>query len=136
MSIETSTATSATQAVKTATAKSGVELSVVPYYNKKDGTLSLALKVTVSSVTQYMTLSAGNQLGTITQPETTLKAVSTYLRMTPAQVAVVGGLTIESVTDNAIGIPGDNYLSKTGRATKQKGELIIIVKPAIIEFDT
>lgn len=127
-------ATSATQAAKTATAKSGVELEVVPYYSKKDGTLSMALKVTISTVTRLITLSAGNQLGTITQPETTLKTVNTYLRMTPAQVAVVGGLTIESVTDNAAGLPADNYLAKTATTTKQKEELVIIVKPAVIEF--
>ena len=128
-------AATATQSVKTATAKSGVELEVVPYYSSREGTLSLALKVNVSNVTRFLTLSAGNQIGSITQPETILKTVDTYLRMTPSQVAVIGGLSLESHTDSSYGLPADTWLTKTASSATAKEELVIIVKPAVIEFE-
>ncbi|MDY0383721.1 hypothetical protein [Trichlorobacter sp.] len=128
----TSGATAAT--AKTATAKAGVTMNFTPYYNKKQQMLTLNLKVDVEGVNRYLTISAGSQLGSFQQPETTKKSVETFLRMKPQQVAVIGGLVYEMNDDNVNGLPTDTYLTKNVTGKKEKEELVIVVKPTIIEF--
>lgn len=128
-------ATSATQGVQTATAQSGIVLEVIPSYNKLDGTLYMPLKVMVSNINRMVTLSAGNQVGTFTQPEITYKSINAFLRMTPSQVAVIGGLTTSSKVDSSSGLPGDTLLTKTASTTTSNEQLVVIVKPAVIEFE-
>ena len=123
-----------TQAVKTATAKAGVEMELFPIYNKADGTLSLALKASILGVTRFISLEAGQQIGRITQPETTKKSIDTYLRMTPSQVAIIGGLVFDRATNSAAGLPADSYMTKAYKAEHEREELVVIVKPTVLEF--
>lgn len=127
---------SASQSVKTDKAKDGVEMEISPFYNKLDGSLTIGLKISLMGVVRMLDLSAGQQIGQITQPETTRKNVDTYLRMAPTQVAVIGGLVLEKKGDSVSGLPGDSYLTKNVVKSKSKEELVIVVKPTIIEFES
>ncbi|WP_224962533.1 type II secretion system protein GspD [Geomonas subterranea] len=131
----TQQATTATAGFTSKTAKSGVEIEIVPYYNKAEGSLSMALKVDVTGVTQMVTLQAGQQLGTVTQPEETVKSLENFLRFSPSHIAVIGGLTYEKLNNTSSGMPGDSYLTKTYGRSTQKTELVLVVKPTIFEFD-
>lgn len=123
-----------TQSAKTATAKQGVQLVVMPYYAKKEGTLSLQLQISVLGVTRFLTLDAGSQLGKFTQPETTKKSIESFVRMTPAQTAIIGGLVYERTSNETSGLPGDTYLTKNTNKETEKEELVVVIKPTIIEF--
>jgi type II secretory pathway component GspD/PulD (secretin) len=114
-------------------AKTGVVLEITPHYNAKAKTLGVNLDAGVYGVTRFINLSAG-QLGILTQPEVTKKQVKTYLRMTADQVAVVGGLTYDKDADNIAGLPGDTYLTKTKQTVTEREELVIVVKPTVVEF--
>lgn len=114
-------------------AKSGVTFDVTPFWSRAQGTLSVALKVGVYGVNRFLDLNAGN-LGSFSQPETTKKSIETYLRITPTQVAVIGGLVYDQYTGSAAGLPGDTYLTKTMQATTQREELVVLLKPTIFEF--
>ncbi|MEM4134392.1 MAG: hypothetical protein QXV73_04270 [Candidatus Micrarchaeia archaeon] len=136
VSLSTSNTTTGT-ALGTATsdkAKSGVELEMVPYYDKLSDTLSINLKVVVSEVIRLINLNAGQQIGTLTQPEVSLKTVNTQLRLTPEQVIILGGLIYEKGYTNTSGLPFDSVLTKEMVQSKSKEELVILVKPTIIEF--
>ncbi len=133
-SLTSQTATIA-QGFKTTTAKSGVELDITPYYSKSDGSLTIALKINVLGVNRYVTLSAGSQMGIISQPETSKKTVETTLRMSPWQVAIIGGLVNEQTNYSSTGLPLDTTLTKSYGNTKTKEELVVVVKPSIIEFE-
>lgn len=126
--------TSSTQATaETATAKSGVTMEILPRWSREEGTLTVSLKIDVLGVTRFLQLSAGN-LGVFTQPETTKNSISTTLRLTPYQVGVIGGLIFDKTGGTATGLPGDNYLSKSFNGTKEKEELVVLVKPTVYEF--
>lgn len=131
----TQQATTATAGFTSATAKSGVEIEIVPYYNKAEGSLSMALKVDVTGVTQMVTLQAGQQLGTVTQPEETIKSLENFLRFSPDHIAVIGGLTYEKLNNTSSGMPGDSYITKTYGRSSQKTELVLVVKPTVFEFE-
>lgn len=127
--------TTATAGFKSSTAKSGVEMEIIPYYNKQEGSLSIALSVKVLGVTQMVTLQAGQQFGTINQPETTTKSLENFLRMTPSHIAIIGGLTYEKLNNTSSGIPGESYATKTYQNNVSKNELVMVVKPTVYEFE-
>jgi len=131
----TQQSSTATAGFTSATAKSGVEIEIVPYYNKAEGSLSMSLKVDVTGVTQMVTLQAGQQLGTVNQPEETVKSLENFLRFSPSHIAVIGGLTYEKLNNTKVGLPGENYLSKNYAGSMQKTELVLVVKPTIFEFE-
>ena len=131
----TQQSSTATAGFTSATAKSGVEIEIVPYYNKAEGSLSMSLKVDVTGVTQMITLQAGQQLGTVNQPEETVKSLEDFLRFAPSHIAIIGGLTYEKTNNTSSGLPGENYLSKNYAATTVKNELVLVVKPTIYEFE-
>jgi hypothetical protein len=127
--------TTPTQAVKTAVAKSGVEVDIAPLYNKEDGTITCTLKVSVLGINSYVILSAGTQIGQITQPQTTKKTIDTTLLMSPTQVAIIGGYVTDQVNESSKGLPTDSLLTKSYSTSKQKSELVVVVKPSVIEFE-
>jgi type II secretory pathway component GspD/PulD (secretin) len=129
----TGTTTTTLSQTQSDVAKTGVVLEITPHYNAKAKTLGVNLDAGVYGVTRFINLSAG-QLGILTQPEVTKKQVKTYLRMTVDQVAVVGGLTYDKDADNIAGLPGDTYLTKTKQTVTEREELVIVVKPTVVEF--
>lgn len=135
--ISLSTSGTAGTVIGTATsdkAKSGVEMEITPWYSRDSGTLTLTLKVGVYEVIKLVTLEAGVQIGQITQPVVTKKYVETYLRLTPGQVALLGGLSYEKNMQSASGLPLDTYLTKTVGNTRNREELIILIRPSVINF--
>lgn len=124
----------ATQATaETEDATTGVELNVLPHYSKSLGTLGVDLNVQVSDVTRFLDLSAGN-LGTLQQPERTTKEIKTFIRMTPHQIAVIGGLSRSRGDDAVAGLPGNTYLNKGKSQASEREQLVIVVRPLIVEF--
>lgn len=128
-------AATATQSVKTEKAKSGVEMDILPQYNKQEGVLTMALKISVLGVTRFLSLEAGQLIGRITQPETTRKSIETYLRMSPYQTAVIGGLVYDKNSNTATGLPGETLATKAYNSNEDREELVVVVRPTVIEFE-
>jgi type II secretory pathway component GspD/PulD (secretin) len=114
-------------------AKTGVVLEITPHYNAMARTLGVDIDAGVYGVTRFIDLSAG-LLGILTQPEVAKKQVSTYLRMAVGQIAVIGGLTHNRDANTIAGLPIDTYLTKTRQTITEREELVIVVKPTIVEF--
>ena len=55
--------------------------------------------------------------------------------MSPWQVAIIGGLVNEQTNYSSTGLPLDTTLTKSYGNTKNKEELVVVVKPSIIEFE-
>ena len=128
-----SVATSTLSQTQSDVAKTGVVLEITPYYDATTKTLSFSLEVGVFGVTRFINLQAG-QFGILSQPEITKKTVKTYLKMSTDQIAIIGGLIYDKLSSNVSGLPIDSYLTKTKQDTVEKEELVIIVKPTVVEF--
>ena len=128
------TATSNT--VETATVKSGVTMDLTPYYNRSDKTIAMKLKINVSDFLQYVQLNAGS-LGTLSQPEIATRLITTSLRMSPSQVAVIGGLKYTKKANGSSGlsfIPRETFLTHTTNENETQEELVVVIKPTVFEF--
>ena len=91
------TALGSTQTEK---ADDGIEVDMTPRYDASANTVTIDMKLSIKAVLAFNQLSAGNQLGTLTQPTTADRSFTDILRMRPGQTVVVGGLQYDSVTND------------------------------------
>ncbi len=132
-----STSSSATVGTAdTSTANSGIKLSLSPRYNYRTGQVTISVKLDVDSVLGFNNLSAGSQLGTLTQPTTQKETLTDIVPLLPGQSAVIGGLRYKTISDNRQGLP---WLAQNGMASKDlqlnDEEMLIVLRPTITVYD-
>lgn len=130
-STTTSSATAPIGTTTTSTAKSGVTVKMKPRYDNDANLVSLDLNLEVSAVLNQNQLSAGNQIGTLTQPTTQDQTFNASLRLRPGETAVVGGVRYLSTQTGWSGpaIAGLEATSKNN--TNAVNEMFIVVRPTI-----
>lgn len=122
---------------KTAKANEGLTLEMVPSFDAAANTVTVSMEMALEAVIAFNELSAGNQLGTLTQPTTAKRAFNDTLRVRPGQTVVVGGLTYDSVTDNKggpISLKGSRWERQTMKVTRQS--MFIVVRPTVLSLGT
>jgi len=80
-------------------------------------------------------LSAGSQIGSLSQPTTATRSFNDILRMRPGETVVVGGITYESTTKSNSGpleTRGTDMDSKQLQITKTT--MFIIIRPTVRTF--
>ena len=120
---------------KTATADDGVDLKLTPSYDASANTLSLDLDLSLKTVLAMTQLSAGSQIGSLSQPTTATRSFNDILRMRPGETVVVGGITYESTTKSNSGpleTRGTDMDSKQLQITKTT--MFIIIRPTVRTF--
>jgi type II secretory pathway component GspD/PulD (secretin) len=85
---------------RTATANDGITLKMTPTFNALNSSVTINMDLAIESVLGFVELSAGNQLGTLTQPNRAERTFNDVIRIRPGQTVVVGGLIYDSVTRN------------------------------------
>lgn len=85
---------------KTATANDGITLEMLPSFDAFSNTVSVSIDLSIQAVVGNNTLSAGSQLGSLSQPTTAERAFNDIIRVRPGQTVVVGGLTYDSIGDS------------------------------------
>jgi hypothetical protein len=102
-----------------------------PRYDHDSSLVSLDLNLQVSAVLGQNNLSAGNQLGTLTQPTTQDQTFNATLRLRPGETAVVGGVRYLSKVKNAIGPAVENLALAMNDDTTSVNEMFIVVRPTV-----
>jgi type II secretory pathway component GspD/PulD (secretin) len=136
--VTTTTSTSSTSALgssKTDKAEDGITVELTPVYDSAANSVTVDLKLAIKAVVAFNELSAGNQLGKLTQPTTAERSFTDTLRLRPGQTVVVGGLTYDSVSDNRgapIFLTGSRLESQSLTVNRQS--MFIVVKPSILRL--
>jgi MSHA biogenesis protein MshL len=129
------------------TVPEGVIINVLPSIDLDDRTISLALRPSITSVTDFKTdpaaafvaSIAGNPDITSEIPEMSVQEIDSVIRMRSGQAIVMGGLLEDKVVGEIEGIPGLNELPIGGalfrknRNYVQKTELVIFLKATILD---
>lgn len=96
-----SNSTTTTGSTKTDKAKDGVTLKMLPRYDAESNIVSIKFNLSQQGVLGLIELSAGNQLGKITQPSTSDSSLeNSMLELRPGDAAIIGGLTFDSISRN------------------------------------
>ena len=121
---------------QTSTANAGLKLKLQPDYNYRTGLVTITVKLSLESVLGFNQLSAGSQLGSMTQPTTQKESLTDVVPMLPGQSAIIGGLRYKTLSNNQQGIP---WLDKHGMASNNKQiddeEMIIVLRPTVTVYD-
>lgn len=118
---------------------SGIVLDVTPQIDQ-GGVVTLHIHPSVSAVNEKSkTLVVSNQISSLPLAASSIQESDNVVRARSGQVIVIGGLMKESTTDENAGIPLLSDLPVIGalfkhkRVVKIKQELVILLKPTVIE---
>jgi hypothetical protein len=132
---DTTTTTAAIGSTKTAKADDGITVELTPTYDAAANTVTIDLKLSIKAVVAFNELSAGNQIGKLTQPTTADRSFTDTLRMRPGQTVMVGGLTYDSISSNR---GGPVFLQQTSlesqSLTVNRQTMFIVVRPTVLKL--
>ena len=120
---------------------SGIALDVTPQISK-DGNVTLHIHPTVSEVTdQQKNLTVSGETDVLPLAFSEIRESDSIVKARSGQIIVIGGLMRNSMTDESFAtpglskIPGVGKLFKSKRAVERKTELVILLKPIVIDSD-
>jgi MSHA biogenesis protein MshL len=120
---------------------SGIALDVTPQISA-DGEVTLHIHPTVSDVRdQEKALTVSRETDTLPLAFSEIRESDSIVEARSGQIIVIGGLMRNSTTDESFGtpglskIPGIGNLFKSKRAIESKTELVILLKPIVIDGD-
>ena len=127
---------------QTETIKTGLSVELTPRYDSDAEIVTADLKMTLSSLVEFVQLSAGNQLGTLSQPHTSDQELSDIIRMKVGNTIVLGGLQYDSETfDGNEPTALRSRLAENSLATGlrkknvSRNALFIIMKPSVTVYE-
>lgn len=117
---------------KTDKANDGITLEMTPTFDAYSNTVTVKMDLSIQAVIGFNNLSAGNQVGSLSQPTTAERSFNDIIRVRPGQTVVVGGLTYDSVGDNR---SAPAYLTDTKAEHKSltvnRNTMFIVIRPTI-----
>jgi type II secretory pathway component GspD/PulD (secretin) len=115
----------------TSKAKDGLTLTLTPTYDAAAESVTVKMDLSIDAVLGFTDLSAGSQLGQMSQPTTARRSFNDVLRLRPGQTVVVGGITYDSVGSTS-GVPvflSKDWENRTLTVTRQA--MFIVVRPSV-----
>ena len=120
---------------------SGIALDVTPQISA-DGEVTLHIHPTVSDVIdQQKVLTVSGETDTLPLAFSEIRESDSIVKARSGQIIVIGGLMRTSTVDESFGtpglsrIPGLGNLFKSRRAVERKTELVILLKPVVVDSD-
>ncbi len=115
--------------------KSGLSLEVTPSFDAADGTVITQVKVDMSTLVAFRELSAGQSLGTLSQPEMQKLGFENTGRMNAGETIIVGGISYDQLSNNFTNFPGMESAATGSKATKvNRNAIYIVVRPTVVIF--
>ena len=112
---------------------SGIAMDITPQISA-DGTITLHVHPTITTVTEQSKPIAGEQVPT---PRIAVRELDSIIKARDGRIVVLGGLAYERTVDDSAGIPGVRNVPYVGAAFDQryrstvKSEFIILLRPVI-----
>lgn len=121
---------------KTAKADDGLTLKMTPSYDAAANTVTVKLDLSLKAVLGFNNLSAGNQIGQLSQPTTAERSFNDVLRVRPGQTVVVGGITYETLGRTGMAPITANtpsFLEHKGLVVN-RNSMFIVVRPTVVSL--
>jgi len=122
---------------QTAKAKTGVTVDISPVYDADTNVVTLQVDLKLSSITGFVQLQAGAQLGTLTQPSTQDQSFNDFAKLQAGDTILLGGLILDHKEDLKNSLIPIESLPIGGENLKNRREaLFIVIRPTsdVYEF--
>ena len=122
---------------------SGIVLDVTPQIDDS-GNITLHVHPSINSISPKeveVTLVQGTNAVKVPMVKSTIREADTIVRVTDGNIVAIGGLMRTEVSDNRAGLPGVSdsglfgFLFRNTNRVTEKKELVILLKPTIIDSD-
>lgn len=114
----------------TDTIETGLTLEVTPSFDEATGIVTMGVDLELSQVVEMVQLSAGNQLGSFTQPHTKVQEFNDVARILVGDTVILGGLVFEQDDDIRNTLNGLEKLPVGHKAANQKRQaLFVVIRP-------
>jgi type II secretory pathway component GspD/PulD (secretin) len=137
----TTTGDSTTGAAETKTVQTGLTVGLSPFYDSGTGLVTLEMDLEQRQILQFIELSAGNDVGTITQPLTQDQKLTDLIRVPVGQTIVVGGLQNENYSTTGTepsflrkALPEEAQFGTRSRNVSRTA-FFIVVRPTVTVFE-
>lgn len=121
--------------VNTSTVKSGLNIDIVPRYDASEHLVVTNVKAKLSSLVRFRELSAGNAVGTISQPEIQELEFENISRMRPGEIIMLGGIAYDQVSENYTSLAGmEKQKVGSESLTTNRHAIFIVIRPSITIF--
>lgn len=115
------------------TVSTGLTLDFLPYFDGASETVTVELNLTMSSILRFAELSAGNQIGTLTQPVTQDQELEDIVRLKAGETVIIGGLQYDSINDNELAPFGIREVGSLSRKVT-RNTLFVILRPVVTVY--
>jgi type II secretory pathway component GspD/PulD (secretin) len=113
----------------------GINLEILPYFDNDNEIVTASVKLTIDSILGFVELSAGNQIGNLTQPNVQNQEFESVIRLAAGDTTVIGGIMFDSVEDKRT---GNAYLGDSNVSAKnikmEKSAVFILLRPTVKIF--
>lgn len=121
--------------VETETVQTGINLEILPYFDNDNEIVTASVKLTIDSILGFIDLSAGNQIGSLTQPNVQNQEFESVIRLGAGDTTVIGGIMFDSIEDKRT---GNAYLGDSNVSAKnikiEKSAVFILLRPTVKVF--
>lgn len=117
-------------------AETGITLEIDPSYDSRMDVVGMKIDIELSSNLGFVNLSAGTQVGSLTQPNIQEQSFNNFARIKAGETVVLGGIVYDSVTDNRNTLAG---LEKLRIGSKdevfKRSALLVVIRPSVTTYD-
>lgn len=132
----TSSSDSLLGSAEVSTAETGITLEIDPDYDSRMDVVGMKIDIELSSNLGFVNLSAGSQVGALTQPNIQQQQFNNFARVKAGETVILGGIVYDSVTDNRNSLAGLESV-KIGSKDEvvKRSALLVVIRPSITTYD-
>lgn len=124
-----------TSGLNTKTIETGFQVDLDALYDSDEQMVTVNMDLALRSLVGFRDLSAGAQLGTITQPQTQQQELNNIIKLKAGETALLGGLVIENYSDNRQNLSAIDRLPIGSQSTdSNRTAVFIMLRPTVTVF--
>jgi type II secretory pathway component GspD/PulD (secretin) len=113
----------------------GLELKLKPYFDDRSKLVSINVDLKLSSLLRFVELSAGNQIGTLSRPQTQEQSFTDNVKVRAGESLIIGGLMYDQLTDNRSNLAVlDDYDTASKSKKISRTAMFILIRPTVTVF--
>lgn len=117
-------------------AETGITLEIDPSYDSRMDVVGMKIDIELSSNLGFVNLSAGTQVGSLTQPNIQEQSFNNFARIKAGETVVLGGIVYDSVTDNRNTLAGLESLKIASKdEVFKRSALLVVIRPSVTTYD-
>lgn len=121
--------------VQTSKEETGINLKMFPYYEADTKLVTIKIDLSLKSILAFVKLSAGNQIGSLTQPSTQKQEFNSTVRVPVGDSVILGGITYESVEDNRDSLSEFEEMDIASQKLKvSNNSVFVLLRPTVVIY--